>query len=61
MMPQVNLLVELDRDVGLEGDDLASIPVSAVQYDSEKEELKLQISRSELKSKLQGSSSSSNN
>ena len=55
---QVNLYVELDNDLGLEGDDLAAIPASSVQFDSTKKELKLQIASSELKARLQQSSTS---
>jgi hypothetical protein len=55
---QVSLYVELDNDLGLEGDDLAAIPASSVQFDSTKKELRLQIASSELKSKLQQSSTS---
>lgn len=54
---QVQLYVELDDDVGVDGDDLAVIPASSVRYDSSKQELKLQISRSELASKLKQSES----
>jgi len=54
---KVQLYVELDDDVGVEGDDLAVIPASSVRYDSSKQELKLQISRSELASKLKQSES----
>jgi hypothetical protein len=54
---QVQLYVKLDNAVGLKGDDLAVIPASSVRYDSSKQELKLQISRSELASKLKQSES----
>ncbi len=54
---QVQLYVELDDAVGLEGDDLAVIPASSLRYDSKKQELKLEISRSELASKLKESES----
>ncbi len=54
---QVQLYVELDDAVGLKGDDLAVIPASSLQYDSQKQELKLQISRSEFASKLKQSES----
>lgn len=54
---QVQLYVELDDAVGLEGDDLAVIPASSLRYDSKKQELKLEISRSEFASKLKQSES----
>ena len=54
---QVQLYVELHDDVGVEGDDLAVIPASSVRYDTSKQELTLQISRSELASKLKQSES----
>lgn len=54
---QVQLYVKLDNAVGLKGDDLAVIPASSLRYDSSKQELKLQISRSEFASKLKQSES----
>jgi hypothetical protein len=56
---QVQLYVELDDAVGLEGDDLAVIPASSLRFDSSKQELKLQMSRSEFASKLKQSESGS--
>lgn len=49
---QVNLYIELDDEVGLEGDDLASIPASQVRFDKDKDELTLQIGRQEFANQL---------
>lgn len=56
---QLTLYVELDDKVEIEGDDLAAIPASRVRFDSDKEELKLQIKRSELTSQLKQRGTSS--
>ncbi len=52
---QINVIVELDSDVGVSGNRLAAIPASSLQFDSEKEELTLQLDRQELSSILQRS------
>lgn len=49
---QVELYVELDDAVGVSGDDLAVIPASRVQFDQQKDQLKLQIGRQEFASML---------
>ncbi len=56
---QVTLYVELDANVGMQGDELAAIPASRVQFDSNNEQLKLQLGRTELVSQLRQSGSSS--
>lgn len=49
---QVNLYIELDDAVGVDGNDLASIPASNVRFDKDSDELKLQIGRQEFANQL---------
>lgn len=49
---QATLYIELDNEVRADGDDLASIPVSDVSFDQNKDEVKLQISRQDLAAQL---------
>ncbi len=58
---QVTLYIELDNDVGIDGDDLAAIPVSHVQLDREKEQVKLQVSRTDLAAQLKRTGTTSYN
>lgn len=55
----VTLYVKLDRNVGMEGDELAAIPASQVQFDRSSDQLQLQLGRTELLSQLRQSGSSS--
>ena len=55
MPGEVTLFVDLDRSVGVKGDNLASIPSSAVEFDHASKQVKLQITRQELATNLQQS------